>query len=151
MKKKTIEIPLLPRAKWKEANPDDYDEQYEAMKKQSMIFLQAYSDHVTEGNPALGLTNFIYHAAEVWNNNIQYHISGVCLDPWESLSEQEHCSYCGTKGEKPEKLGYSLSDLESGSTREAIAFKSSAKKLLQESRYEKVVPIQPKIKIKDMS
>ena len=151
MKKKTIEIPLLHRAKWEEEDPEDYHEQYEAMRKQTMMFLQAYADHVTEGNPALGLMNFISHVSQVWNSNIQYYIYGVCLDPWEYLTEQEHCKHCGAKGEKPEKLGYTHSDLENGSTREAIAFKSSAKKLLQESRYEKVVQIKPEIKIKDMS
>ena len=131
MKKKTIEIPLLPRAKYMEVDDNNYDEYNEAIKKQTMIFLQAYSDHVTVGNPALGLTNFISHVMDVWNSDIRYHVSAACYDPFEDSD-------------------YTWEDLANGSTKEAKAFKAEARKLIN-GEYEKVVPIQPMIKIKDMS
>jgi hypothetical protein len=131
MKKKTIEIPLLPRAKYMEVDDNNYDEYNEAIKKQTMIFLQAYSDHVTVGNPALGLTNFIYHASTVWREEIRDEALGVCHDPWVDFD-------------------FDNSDLEDGSTKEAKAFKAKARKLIN-GEYKKVIPIQPMIKIKDMS
>ena len=132
MKKKTIEIPLLPRAKYSEINEENVVKNQEAIKKQTMIFLQVYSDHVTNGDPATGLHNFIYHASRVWNEEIREQVLGACHDPWEDLD-------------------YTWSDLEDGSTKEAKAFKAEAKQYLEESQYENVVPIKRTVKIRDMS
>lgn len=131
MKKKTIELPLLPRAKYLNVEPEDWEVNEEAIRKQTMIFLQAFADHVTGGNPGCGLHNFIYHASRVWNEEIRNEVLYVCHDPWEDL-------------------GYTWSDLENGSTKEAKAFKSLARELLK-TDHQKVVPIKPKIKIKEMS
>ena len=131
MKKKTIELPLLPRAKYLNVEHDEWEANEEAIRKQTMIFLQAYSDHVTNGDPAAGLHNFIYHASRVWNEEIREQVIGVCHDPWEDLD-------------------YTWSDLEDGLTKEAKAFKSLARELLK-TDHQKVVPIKPKIKIKEMS
>tara|TARA_Y100001973_G_C5205570_1_gene341290 strand:+ start:5100 stop:5603 length:504 start_codon:yes stop_codon:yes gene_type:complete len=167
MKKKTIEIPLLPRAKWdlKIAGDSDWkesDAMNDALREQTMMFLQAYADHVTEGNPASALDQFIYWTYEVWNLDIQETVYHTLIEPTEPCSDNcekcgtrlpnyQRCDLCGAKHWITEMLGWKRKDLVNGSTEEAKEFKAKAKQYLKESRYEKVVQIKPEIKIKDMS
>jgi len=122
MKKKTIEIPLLPRAKWDleicsgdDMDFEEADVMNEALYKQTKIFLQTYADHVTEGNPASALHQFIYFAMCVWNDDIkEVFVEAIC--------EWGH----GTHKDS----GHSYSDLKNGSTKEAKEFKAEARKLI---------------------